>query len=199
MTPLQLKNLGMARGWAQKNVPDFDEAAFRLVLRNIGHVQEDAAGHVSSKALTNSGLEAVMAWFESVGWEDPWKGPNYWTNQTKKGGNRQEYSVSGLCLKYQISDAYLSGIINRITHGRTDQVSGCNAYEQGKIIEALKAVGNRQQAMGNGTPASRPASSLFPSASSVQSVVKPHSHRSMNPYVPSDAEIQQMKADEIPI
>ncbi|GEM_PF-6840401 len=192
MTPLQLKNLGIARRWAEKSIDGFDEAQFRLVLRNVGQVQEDATGHVSSKALSNSGLEIVMAWFESVGWEDPWKEKGYWQGQVKRQGGRQEYSVAGLIEKYQISDAYLAGIIRRITHDRTNQVSGCNAYEQGKIIEALKAIGNRPHAK---LAKNAENTLLFdPNQSRIDS---PRPLRPLREV--TSAELSQIQQDEIPI
>jgi hypothetical protein len=166
---------------------DFDDAQYRTTLRSICHVE-------SSKDLSQSGVEQLLAFFESIGWSQPGSDKGYWAKQAAVGGGRQEYSVDGLCRKYNIGGPYLAGIIARITHDRTDHVSGCNAYEQGKIIEALKAIGSRAGDR-TGRKSSEYLSKAFaPSASSVKSAVKTYS-----PHPMTEQQLQQIEEDAIPI
>ena len=58
----QLILIHTAKRQIQKLDENFDDAAYRTVLRSIAHVE-------SSKDLDNKSFEQVMAWFESVGFK----------------------------------------------------------------------------------------------------------------------------------
>ena len=175
ISPDLVKLVNIARGWAAKSVPGFDDAQWRLILRNIGNVREDATGHVSSKSLDNRTVEQVLAWFESVGWQDRKHGPTYWTAKA------QRYS------RYQITDSEihmieklaaqqpyeLAGIIGRLTNHRTTDIQQLSASEAFKVKEALKSIVSREGAKTRTTQ--KPIRQLTP------------------------AEIAQTEADELPI
>ena len=130
MTSQQLRTVNMAASWAKKNVPDFDDAQWRLVLRNIGQVQADGDGHVSSKALSNSGMEQVMAWFESVGYRQGGSEPGYWT---AKAARYSRYQVTDreirMIEELASQQPYeLAGIIGRLTNHRTTDIQQLSAH-----------------------------------------------------------------------
>lgn len=156
-------------------LPDFDDAQWRLVLRNIGQVQADGDGHVSSKALSNSGMEQVMAWFESVGYRQPGSEPGYWT---AKAARYSRYQVTDreirMIEELAAQQPYeLAGIIGRLTNHRTTDIQQLSATEAFKVIEALKSIVSREGAKTR--KAQKPVRQLTP------------------------AEIAQTEADELPV
>ena len=163
----QLKVIGMARSWGNKNIPGFDEPQFRLVLRNVGNVKEDADGKVSTKALDNRGMEFVMAWFESVGYHQPGSEAGYWTGKANRYSrheitDREIHAIEELASHQPYS---LPGLISRITNRRTDDIQQLRSQEAYNVIEALKKIVTRVIAAKAAKPVGRPPTvgSLSPS------------------------------------
>lgn len=183
MTTDQLKTIGMARRWGEKTIPGFDEAQFRLVLRNVGKVKEDAEGRVSTKALDNRGLEFVMAWFESVGYHQPGSEPGYWT--AKANRHAKYVSARELRMIEQLATECpypLGSLVWRLSNHRTHEVQELTRQQGYALIEALKKIVQRETA--KRTRVAKPDSDFVSSAPSVVAL--------------SESECNQIEQDVLP-
>jgi hypothetical protein len=134
MTNLQLKILHIAR-----REIGIDEPDWRTILRSIGHVQ-------SSKDLTNSDFEDVMAYLEGRGYRQPGKPADYWRQTIDARGTAADRRQVFLIEQLIPSSGYeLAGLCHRFSDGRTDDVSHLRPREAHGLIEMLKAVGKRSE------------------------------------------------------
>lgn len=170
MTANQLKLLGMARSWAAKSIPNFDDTQFRTVLRSIGGLSGE--DRPSSKSLTNRGFEEVMAWFESVGfrYESHHRGhgvhrgefpnssvssessvvkQNYWNDKASRSSRNQitDRQIRMIELLASQQTYAMEGMILRMTAHRKHDLLELTSREAYDLTEALKQIIER------GTPA----------------------------------------------
>ena len=110
-----------------------DEADYRTVLRSL-------AGVESTTKLTHRGMEAVMAYFESVGWVDRKHGAGYWTRQRDTENAREVRLIRSLAAE---SIYELPALCFRHSHHRTDDVTQLDCFERYELIEMLKASNRR--------------------------------------------------------
>jgi hypothetical protein len=110
-----------------------DEPDYRTVLRSLANVE-------STTKLTHRGMEAVMAYFESVGWVDRNHGRGYWTRQRDTENAREVRLIRSLAAE----SAYkLPALCLRHSHHRTDDVTQLDWRERYELIEMLKASNRR--------------------------------------------------------
>lgn len=142
MTKPQLQLIHVARRQVEKlSGGAFDDAAYRLLLWNIARAR-------SSTQLSNTGLEEVMAFFESRGFVDSHNGEGYWQ---RKVDERDRFANQRLIQKIHAlipqTTYKLEGLCLRFSNGRTDQVQKLDPREAYNLIEMLKAVAERNQAL----------------------------------------------------
>lgn len=159
MTNLQLKILHIAR-----REVGIDEPDWRTILRSIGHVQ-------SSKDLTNSDFEDVMAYLEGRGYRHPGKPADYWRSTIDARGTAADRRQVFLIEKLIDGSGYeLAGLCHRFSDGRTDDVSHLRPREAHNLIEMLKNVKSRRSTTDH-TDSTDHSDPFLPSVSSVPSVV----------------------------
>lgn len=133
MTPRQLQTIHVA-----KRQLSLTDAAYRTILRSVADVE-------TSKDLTNQSFEDVMAILEEQGFRQGH--PTYWRDKVARRTNgqaneRQRRLIEALAQEISYD---LPGFIARMTRGRTADVHQLDAYEANTIIEALKAIVERQR------------------------------------------------------
>lgn len=156
LTSAQLQLLQIARrDVAKASAGAFDEAQWRLVLRNVGRALPDADGRVSAKSLTHAGFEGVMAFCESTGFRDrtPGRGPDYWrsrdASRTGLATSRQVFAIQSLYARYAGRTAKpvsLSGIVMRASQGYHTDPRQLTPALAARVIEALNAILDRAPA-----------------------------------------------------
>ena len=137
LSKLQLAAIHQAKARAGLN-----DAQYRTVLASI-------AGVYSSKDLTNEQFEQAMATFEAYA-EQRGKAigqdPSYWRTKLQAGGSRMSWKIAALYADYcelhpdDPSRYQLSGLIERVSGGRTRKVEFLVPREQWALIEALKKI-----------------------------------------------------------
>lgn len=152
MTNDQLRMLAIARRQAERHTGGaFDEAQYRLLLRNVGRVKPDGAGHVTAKGLSNAGLDSVMAYLEEhCGYRQSGKPANYWRDGAAATLRRQVHLIRGLAAA---SSYPLAGLVRRFSGDRTDDVERLTPAEASDLIEMLKD--SNRRAAGKGKEAAR--------------------------------------------
>jgi len=152
ISPRQIKTLGMARSWAKKNLPGYDDEQYRLVLRNLGglHGQD----HPSGKDLDQCGFEQVMAWFESAGFSryhtSESHARTYWNRKAARESSGQISDREIRMIEKLAADcdpdaaeALIAGMCYRMTRHRTDDLRQLRRREAYNLIEAFKAIHER--------------------------------------------------------
>lgn len=171
MTPLQIKSLHVALGQVKKLRPEiYDDAWWRMVLRNIGHVRPDSAGHVSAKALSHAGFEDVMAFLETHGFRDPAGPETRWRDIARRrlgfASSRQVKALRDLAglQRYDLRAACL-----RMSDGAADAPERLTPCQAHKLIEMFKSVVARDAKKPAGAEEGG-ASAGIPRASDVQHI-----------------------------
>lgn len=142
MTPRQMTILQTARNrtafFSKKLDPA--EANWRNLLRSV-------AGVTSTKDLSNTGFEDIMAHLEGFGFVDQVHGKDHWQNKVKlRGtfcGERMAYTITERIQSTPYANG-LGGLCQRFSGGRTDQVTKLRPSEAYGLLEMLKDVIKRQ-------------------------------------------------------
>jgi hypothetical protein len=147
MTKTQLQKLHIARQQVEKLSGGIcDRAWFDLVLINLGRCKVEGAILPSSKDLSPTGFERVMAFLEGEQEKLGATVGTYWRDIDRRRGHylstRQEWQVrEGYFALQQIGTEYtLDGLVKRITAGRVAQVHDMNPSEAQKMIEMIKGI-----------------------------------------------------------
>jgi len=124
----------------------FDDAAYRLILRNVGGVE-------SCKALSNEAFEQVMAFFEETGATmlppiAVGSTPNYWRDKVATAGGRMAYKIHALFAVYQELTCHLPedqqyklpGLCAHFSHQAHRAPEQLDSRQQWTMIEALKKI-----------------------------------------------------------
>lgn len=125
---------------ARRQVPSLrEDARWRMVLRNVARVE-------SSRELTNRSLEDVLALLEELGFRAPSKRPDHYRRKVASRGqtvsDEQLYKMGAMAHEAGLD---LDGFCRRMSAGRTDNPSELEPLEAYNVIEALKAIINRNQ------------------------------------------------------
>lgn len=122
-----------------------DDAAYRLVLANIG-------GVASSKQLDNEGFEQVMSFMEAGGFRslDETGRPrpdDYWRKRAKQHGNRAARKIHQLHAMCVAEGAVyeLAGMCRNASKGTVEKPEELEPREQMELIEALKEIHRRKR------------------------------------------------------
>lgn len=111
---------------------DFDDAHWRLILRNMGRVEPDEGGHVSAKNLSQSGFDSVMAYLCALSGKP-----------ARPDNSRVTWMIEQLYGKYSKLDnepMELLGIVYQATGLRVQRVGELPITSGRKVIEALKSI-----------------------------------------------------------
>lgn len=150
ITPKQIQVVQTARRRLQ-----LDDADFRELLRKVGSVRPDETGHVSCKALTQKGFEAVMAHLERMGFKmRPGQGGGYWRERQFRRrllcSDREAHLIRELAGRQERYP--LGALCRRHSGGHTDQPEQLTAKQAHGLIEALKQI-NARERRGQGSSA----------------------------------------------
>jgi hypothetical protein len=117
---------------------DLNDTAYRTLLRNV-------AGVESSKALDNRGVEDVLAVMEDLGFDSHPGGETYWRDKVRARGQfcgeRMAHKIHALAAEISYEAGSLA---RRLSGGRTDVVEQLDPHEAWAVIEAMKAIADRQ-------------------------------------------------------
>jgi hypothetical protein len=126
------------------------DPAYRVLLRNVGGVE-------SSKDLDNPGVEDVMAVLEDLGFDSHPAGRKYWRDKVRMRGSHCGERMGRKIRELAAGGRYtLEAMVQRFSDGRTASVEQLHPREGWKLIEALKAIQQRDEA-GKRTPAATDA------------------------------------------
>jgi phage gp16-like protein len=118
-----------------------NELQYRTLLHNV-------AGVETCKDLDQAGVEDVMAVFEDMGFQDK-EGGNYWREKVRRRGSecgermRRKIEAMAAETKYP-----LGALVHRMSNKRTDKVELLYPREAWQLIEALKAIIDRNEQPG---------------------------------------------------
>jgi hypothetical protein len=146
MTPTQLKTLHATFARLKALRPDiYDDAWLRLAVRNAGQVMPDCTGHVSTKSLTNTGMENVMAIIEQRLDEQHQAPGTYWRDtvarRTGYASRRQVHAIHELAPAVPYP---LESICLKFSDGRHRAPEKLTPDQAQKLIEMMKNVASRQ-------------------------------------------------------
>lgn len=145
MTTAQLKTLHTMFSRLKKLRPEiYDDAWLRLCVRNAGQVKPDCTGHVSTKSLTNVGLENVLAIIEQElerGGEQPGE---YWRDTVSRrrgfATRRQLHAIAELAPQVPYP---LEKLCLKFSDGRNALPEKLTPGQAQKLIEMMKEVAAR--------------------------------------------------------
>lgn len=152
ISPAQLQLLNIARRQvAQASGGTFDEAQWRLTLRNVGQAQPGPDGRVSSKSLDQPGFEAVMAFLEGLGFRDRTGPPDYWRSRHARRAGLASFAQVQLIhrLYRHYADAArqagqqpyeLGALCRRASAGYHDDPARLTPALAAKLVQALRDV-----------------------------------------------------------
>ncbi len=151
MTHPQLQAIHTHRRQLEKlDATTFDRGWYDLVLINVGRVQADASGAISSKGLSNAGFERVMAFLEETIADAGGKVGTYWRDRDRRRGHylttRQEWQIGQLFAEMRAAGLTypLEAVVSQMSNSRTRRVEELNGQEAFKVIEMLKAAIGRK-------------------------------------------------------
>jgi len=140
------KQLGLIHGLKRK--AGLDDPGYRLILRNIG-------GVASSKDLTQTGFDEVMASIEEAGEVSGIRIGTYWRDRLGRGASgtaRMVHKIHALYASYeQLRDPVesthyeLAGLVKNSSRQRTSDPAQLTAREAWTLIEALKSIVAREE------------------------------------------------------
>jgi len=179
----QLKLIHLAR--RQTGMEDAD---YRTGLRSI-------AGVESSKDLTLTSFEDILAWLESCGFRDT-RGERYWRDlvdrRSRAANPRQMHIINALAAQLAAKQVTypLKFFVLQMSGQRTDKAEHLTPHEAEQVIEALKAISRRPARPEPARPeAAKPAEKKNPVARCVSPVSSSASPASLRePYL-SDLDI----------
>ena len=136
LTALELKFVHIAYRQA-----GLDEEQYRMVLRSV-------AGVASAKELNQTGMENVMAVFEDSGFRHAGKPDDYWRMKVALRGSycgaRMAHKIEGLAAGQKYD---LAGLCRRVSKDRVCRVDKLSPREGLAMIEMLKAICRREEAV----------------------------------------------------
>ena len=131
-----------------------DDGRYRLLL---GQYRRGSGKPVTScKDLTNDQVNDILAICESMGWRHPNKSETFYrdkiqNNYTDPAGDfasfAQQSAIKHLANDLGWTTENLNGMIARMTGGHTNSLSSISPHEAHKIIEALKAMFQRDSGL----------------------------------------------------
>ena len=135
-TPQQIKLIQIARRQV-----GLEESAYRILLRNVANVD-------SCTKLGNRGVEDVMAVLEDMGFRQIDQPGDYWRQKVRQreSGECPERMVRLIFALAAETKYEASGMALRHSHGRTEIVEQLEYREAYEVIEALKAIKERDAA-----------------------------------------------------
>lgn len=138
LTRPQLQTLQIARRKVEKASRGvFDESQWRLTLRNVGGVAPDDRGHISSKALSNAGFEAVMSFLAERGADD--RGSDHWQ---RRDGQRRGYCTNRqawlIRMLQPLSPYEMHVLCLRHSNGEHQRPEQLTVTQARRVIEWLK-------------------------------------------------------------
>jgi len=125
----------------------------RLIQLNVG-------GADSGALMGPGGFVAVMAFYETHGWIDPRHGAGHWGRLNDRANalgpavlaRRRKVYKLGYLLGWTVAGeprlldmTRLDGMAERVTQGRRRRMNDCDAADLGGLIEALKAMTEREE------------------------------------------------------
>jgi len=187
MTPTQLKTLHSTFARLKALRPDvYDDAWLRLAVRNAGHVKPDCTGHVSTKSLSNIGMENVMAIIEQRLDEQHQAPGTYWRDTVaRRTGLASRPQVKAIRELAAQSPYPLDNSCMKFSDGRHTEPERLTPIQAQKLIEMLKDVAARAQKWPAGVEEGGTSTGI-PRASNLKNTTPPPAVKSIPPLQQGD-------------
>ena len=141
----QIKLIQTAVRSAGLRTAEFD-GRYRMLLRQ--YLQPDSTPVTSCKQLNNSQLDDILAICEAHGWRHPEKAEDFYRQKIQQGyeiaSYGQQQAIRYLAGDLGITLPQLNEFIKHQTSNEADDVAALAPRQAYSIIEALKAIINRQ-------------------------------------------------------